>query len=74
MPISMPLSADDFVAAQQKQMKKALTMLNKGMPKNKKVAITKRNGKPWIKVTPLGECSASYRDQSNHCYAGEHEE
>jgi TnpA family transposase len=35
-------------------MKDALTMLDKGMPKNKKVEFTNRNGKSWIKVSPLG--------------------
>jgi hypothetical protein len=51
--LELPLSGDEFIATQQKEMKAALTMLDKGMPKNPKVAITKKNGKPWIKVTPL---------------------
>jgi TnpA family transposase len=48
-----PLSADEFIATQQQEIKAALTMLDKGMPKNKKVEFTKRNGKAWIKVSPL---------------------
>lgn len=48
-----PLSADEFIAAQKKEMQEALTMLDQGIPKNKKVEITRRNGKPWIKVSPL---------------------
>ncbi|MGC1951140.1 MAG: Tn3 family transposase [Gammaproteobacteria bacterium] len=51
--LQLPLSADAFIATQQKQMKSALATLDKALPKNKKVEITKRNGKPWIKVTPL---------------------
>lgn len=51
--LELPLSADEFIAKEQQAMKTALTMLNKGFPKNKKVMFTKKNGKPWIKVTPL---------------------
>jgi TnpA family transposase len=52
--LNLPLSADEFIATQQRGMKDALTMLDKGMPKNKKVEFTNRNGKSWIKVSPLG--------------------
>ncbi len=48
-----PLSADEFIAIQKKEMQDALTLLDKGMPRNKKVAITRKQGKPWIKVTPV---------------------
>jgi len=48
-----PLSADEFIATQKKEMQDALTMLDRGMPKNQKVKLIKRNGKPWIKVSPL---------------------
>ncbi len=51
--LHQPLSADEFIAAQKKEMQEALTMLDGGMPKNKKVEIIERNGKPWIKVSPL---------------------
>ena len=51
--LKLPLSADEFIATQKKRMKSALATLNKGLPKNKKVEITKRNKKPWIKVSPL---------------------
>ncbi len=51
--LHQPLSADEFIAAQKKEMQEALTMLDGGMPKNKKVEIIMKNGKPWIKVTPL---------------------
>lgn len=40
--LELPLSGDEFIATQQKEMKAALTMLDKGMPKNQKVAITKK--------------------------------
>ena len=48
-----PLSADEFIAIQKTEMQEALTMLDQGMPQNKKVEITRKNGKPWIKVTPV---------------------
>jgi len=48
-----PLSADEFIATQKKELQDALTMLDRGMPKNQKVKLIKRNGKPWIKVSPL---------------------
>jgi TnpA family transposase len=51
--LKLPLSADEFIAKEQQSMNAALTMLNKGFPKNKQVTITTKNGKPWIKVTPL---------------------
>jgi TnpA family transposase len=51
--LQKPLSADKFIAAQQRDLQEALTMLDKGMPKNKKVSITRKNGKPWIKVTQV---------------------
>jgi hypothetical protein len=51
--LHQPLSADEFIATQKKEMQEALTMLDGDLPKNKKVEIILRNGKPWIKVTPL---------------------
>jgi TnpA family transposase len=51
--LHQPLSADEFIATQKKQMQEALTMLYGGMQRNKKVEIITRNGKPWIKVSPL---------------------
>ena len=51
--LHQPLSADEFIATQKKQMQEALTMLDGGMQRNKKVEIIRRNGKPWIKVSPL---------------------
>ena len=51
--LKLPLSADEFIAKEQEAMKAALARLDKGLPKNKKVTITQRNKKPWIKVTPL---------------------
>ncbi len=40
--LKLPLSADEFIATQQQEIKAALTMLDKGMPKNKKVDIRVR--------------------------------
>jgi TnpA family transposase len=51
--LHQPLSADEFIATQKKEMQEALTMMDGGMPKNKKVEIIMKNGKPWIKVSPL---------------------
>ncbi len=51
--LDLLLSADEFIATQKKQMQEALEMLDRRLPKNKKVEITKRNGKPWIKVAKL---------------------
>ncbi len=51
--LDLPLSADEFIAIQKKEMREALDMFDRGLPKNKQVAITKRNGKPWIKVAKL---------------------
>ena len=49
--IGQPLDADNFIAELQQEMTEALTMLNKGMPKNSKVKILQKdNG--WIRVTP----------------------
>jgi TnpA family transposase len=51
--LHQPLSADEFISAHKIEMQEALTMLDRGIPKNKKVEIIKRNGNPWIKVSPL---------------------
>lgn len=51
--LNLPLSADEFVAAQKQEMRTALTMLDRGISKNEKVEITKKYGKPWIKVSSL---------------------
>jgi TnpA family transposase len=48
-----PLSAHEFIEIQKKEMQEALEMFDKGMPKNPKVKLITRNGKPWIKVSPL---------------------
>jgi TnpA family transposase len=51
--LDLPLSADEFIATQKKQIQEALNMFDRGLPKNKYVEITKRNDKPWIKVAKL---------------------
>ncbi len=51
--LDLPLSADEFIATQKKQMQEALDMFDRGLPKNKNVEITKRNDKPWIKLSKL---------------------
>jgi TnpA family transposase len=51
--LHLPLNADEFIAQQQAEMKQILVAFNNGLPRNKKVVITKKNGKPWIKLTPI---------------------
>jgi DNA-binding cell septation regulator SpoVG len=51
--LQKPLSAEEFIETQKRELQEALIMLDQGMPKNKKVEITRKNGKPWIKVTPV---------------------
>ncbi|MCE8429689.1 MAG: Tn3 family transposase [Candidatus Methanoperedens sp.] len=48
-----PLSAHEFIEIQKKEMQEALEMFDKGIPKNQTVKLITRNGKPWIKVSPL---------------------
>ena len=51
--LDLPLSADEFIATQKRQMQEALDMFDRELPKNKNVEITKRNDKPWIKLSKL---------------------
>jgi TnpA family transposase len=51
--LKQPLSAEEFIMKVQKALRDALEMLNKGIPKNKKVRIITRKQKGWISVTPL---------------------
>jgi TnpA family transposase len=51
--LDLPLSADEFIATQKRQMQEALDLLDRGLSKNKNVEITERNDKPWIKVAKL---------------------
>lgn len=48
-----PLSAHEFIEVQKKEMQETLEMLDKGMTRNQKVKLIMRNGRPWIKVSPL---------------------
>jgi TnpA family transposase len=48
-----PLSANEFIEIQKKEMQEALEMFDKGMTRNQKVKFIERNGRPWIKVSPL---------------------
>jgi TnpA family transposase len=50
--IGQPLEAVKFITTLQQEMTDALTMLDKGMPKNTKVKIQEKNN-GWIKVSPL---------------------
>ena len=51
--LDLPLSADESIATQKRQMQEALDMFDRELPKNKNVEITKRNDKPWIKLFKL---------------------
>lgn len=48
-----PLSANEFIEVQKKEMHEALEMLDKGVTRNQKVKFIERSGRPWIKVSPL---------------------
>lgn len=50
--IGQPLEAEQFITTLQQEMTNALTMLDKGMPKNTRVKIQEKNN-GWIKVSPL---------------------
>ncbi|MEI8055607.1 MAG: Tn3 family transposase [bacterium] len=55
--LKQPSSAEEFIIKIQQVLRESLAMLNKGMPKNKKVKIIlkKRKGKQkgWVSLTPL---------------------
>jgi hypothetical protein len=50
--IGQPLEAEKFITTLQQEMTDALTILDKGMPKNIRVKIQEKNN-GWIKVSPL---------------------
>lgn len=50
--IGQPLESEKFITTLQQEMTDALTMLDKGMPKNTKVKIQEKNN-GWIRVSPL---------------------
>jgi len=51
--INKPLDAERIIAELKNEMAFWLLKFNKNLPRNKKVVITQRKKKPWIKVTPL---------------------
>ncbi len=52
--LKQPLSVELFIDNLQRQMHSALTLLDKGLPKNKYVVIQQlKNKKSWIKLSPL---------------------
>jgi hypothetical protein len=51
--LDLPLSADEFIAREKQEMKNALDMFDRGMPKNQKVKFTTRKAKPWIRLAKL---------------------
>jgi TnpA family transposase len=51
--LGLPLDADVFIAQQKQGMKEMLEECDRIVPKNDKVIITNKNGRPWIKLTPL---------------------
>ncbi|SMO57809.1 Tn3 family transposase [Melghirimyces algeriensis] len=50
--LQQPLDADAFIAQMKKAQHAALSQLNQGLPRNKKVAVTPHKG-GWISVSPL---------------------
>ena len=52
--LKLPLEADRFIADLQAEMREALHILDAGMPRNRRVKISrKRNKDAWITVTPF---------------------
>ena len=52
--LNLPLEADRFIADLQAEMREALHILDAGMPRNRRVKISrKRNKDAWITVTPF---------------------
>jgi len=51
--INKPLDAEQVIVELKNDMSYWLLKFNKNLPRNKKVVITQRKKKPWIKVTPL---------------------
>jgi Tn3 transposase DDE domain/Domain of unknown function (DUF4158) len=51
--LALPLSADEFIVQQKAEMKQALEEFDRYLPINGKVEITKKNGRQWIKLTPV---------------------
>lgn len=52
--LKLPLEAETFIAELRSRLNEALTMLNKGMPRNESVRLKDR-GKNRISLTPLDE-------------------
>ncbi|MBD3557519.1 Tn3 family transposase [Planktothrix sp. FACHB-1355] len=50
--LHLPLDADSFIDKLQQEMREALALLNKGLPKNPHVQILSKN-KGWIALSPL---------------------
>lgn len=53
--LGQPLSSKEFIDDSRSKLTTAINNFDKGVPKNPSVTITKRNGKPWIKLSPLPE-------------------
>ena len=51
--LGLPYNGDEFISIIQSKLKSELKKLNKNIPENKYVHITKRCGKAWIKVSPI---------------------
>jgi TnpA family transposase len=51
--LGLPINADVFIGQQKQGMKEMLEECDRIVPKNDKVMITNKNGRPWIKLTPL---------------------
>ncbi len=50
--LRLPLDADSFIANLQQEMREALTMLDRGLPKNPHAQILAKN-KGWIALSPM---------------------
>lgn len=50
--LNLPLDAGAFIDGLREEMRKALAMLDRGLPRNPDVRITRKHG-GWISLTPL---------------------
>jgi len=50
--MNLPLQANDYIDTIKAEMKKAMQILHDGLADNKKVSITTKEKKPWIKISP----------------------
>jgi hypothetical protein len=53
--LKQPLDTEEFINEIRTNMYKGLKKLDKNMPKNEKVILTKRGNNSWITITPFDQ-------------------